>query len=107
MEVWKQIMKSVPNVIKKSLKGVWFSMSDFTTKKEDNKGIKREKIKIQSISFIDGEGIPLVPTTVYAWEDANKFILQRALTKEGIDGYLKTFFDVKFEDGDIYKGRVR
>ena len=30
-------------------------MSDFTTKKEDNKSLKKERIRMNSISFIDGE----------------------------------------------------
>jgi len=92
---------------KESIKGGWFNMSDFTTKRENNQSIKKEKIRMESISFTDGEsdGIPLVTTTVYTWQDANKFILQRALTKENLLGYSKTFFEVKFEDGNIYKGR--
>ena len=32
-------------------------MSDLTTKKEDNQSIKKEKIRMKSISFTDGESV--------------------------------------------------
>jgi len=82
-------------------------MNYLTTKKDDNKVLNKEEIRMKSISFTDGESdeVTLIPTTVYTWKDANDFILQRALTKVNSLGYLKTFFEVEFEDGEMYRGR--
>ena len=69
--------------------------------------LKTKLIEMESITFNDGESDkePFIPSTFNTWEKANEYIVKRAFSVISPESYLKTFFEVEFNDGGIFKGR--
>lgn len=63
---------------------------------------KESKIKAKKITFTWGEGSHYpFPVSFTNWDDANNFLYSRSKEAEN---YLKTDFEIEFEDGNTYRG---